>query len=40
MPWTQIADIWLQRAGFMPDQRMCFASDYRNRFLTISPWRE
>ena len=40
MPWTQVADIWLQRAGFTPGQRMRFAFDYRNLCLTISPWLE
>jgi hypothetical protein len=39
MPWVQIADIWLQHAGFAPGQPMCFAFDYRNRCLTISPDR-
>ena len=40
MPWTQIADLWLQQAGFAPGQRMHFAFDYRNHCLTISPWFE
>jgi hypothetical protein len=32
-----VADIRLQQAGFTPAQRMCFALDYRDRCLTISP---
>lgn len=40
MPWMQVADIWPHRAGFMSGQRMHFAFDYRNRCLTISPWRD
>jgi len=36
----QVADIWLQQARFTPGQRMCFAFDYRNRCVTISPWLE
>ena len=39
MPWMQVADIWLQQAGFTPGQPMCFAFDYRNHCLTISPDR-
>lgn len=38
MPWTQVADIWLQQAGFAPGQRMHFAFDYHSHCLTISPW--
>jgi len=37
MPWMQIADLWLQQAGFSPGQRMRLAFDYRNSCLTISP---
>jgi hypothetical protein len=40
MPWMQVADIWLQRAGFLPTERVHFTFDYRNRCLTISPWRD
>lgn len=32
----QIADFWLQQAGFRPGQLMRFAFDYRNRCLAIS----
>ncbi|MBB2931151.1 hypothetical protein [Paraburkholderia silvatlantica] len=39
IPWMQVADIWLQRASFVPGQRMRFAFDYRNHCLTISPDR-
>ncbi|MCP3706218.1 hypothetical protein M3I54_04325 [Paraburkholderia sp. CNPSo 3274] len=37
MPWTQVADLYLQRAGFEPGQPMRLSFDYRNNCLTISP---
>ncbi|MEX3977772.1 hypothetical protein AB4Y45_02170 [Paraburkholderia sp. EG287A] len=37
MPWTQVADLYLQRAGFEPRQPMRLSFDYRNNCLTISP---
>lgn len=37
MPWTQIADIWLQQAGFLPTQRVHFAFDYSLPVPVVPP---
>ncbi|MCX5543529.1 hypothetical protein M3A49_29265 [Paraburkholderia sp. CNPSo 3076] len=39
MPSTQVAGLYLQRAGFEPGQPMRLSFDYRNNCLTISPER-
>jgi hypothetical protein len=37
MPWMEMADMWLERGGFVPGQRVTFTLDYRECRLMITP---